>query len=233
MTGIVIGDTAYIDCKTNLGGEAPLVMSRKRRRNPKDAESEVEDGTNTGTKRKKHCSPEITVEEDSIKPVGKRSRKVAKTTPKKGRQNPKDAESEVGIGTKRKKHCSPEISDEEDSIKPVGKKLRKVAKTTQKKGRRNPKDAESEVEDGTDTGTKRKKHSSPEITVKEDGIKPFGKRSREVAKTTRQGKKQSSDNSTTTSYVKGVRRFIKILNKIFSRKRKENAPVSKPSKKVS
>ena len=108
---------------------------------------------------------------------------------------------------------------------------------TSKKRRRNPKDAESEVEDGMDKCTKRKKHSSPsesrqspEISVEEDSVKPVAKRSRKVA-TTRKGKKQSSDNSTTTSYVKRLRHYIKILN-IFSRKRKENAPMSKPSMKV-
>jgi hypothetical protein len=91
-----------------------------------------------------------------------------------------------------------------------------------KKRRRNPKDAESEVED-VDKSTKRKKHSSPsesrqspEITVEEDSVKPVAKRSRKVAKSTRKGKKQSSDNSTTTSYVKRLRHYIKFLNNIFS-----------------
>jgi hypothetical protein len=84
------------------------------------------------------------------------------------------------------------------------------------KTRRNPKDAdaESKVENGTNTGTKRKKHSSPEITVEEDSMKPVGKRSRKVAKTTRKGKTERTDNSSTTL------------------KRKENSPMSKPSKKV-
>ena len=74
---------------SNLSVEAPLVPSKKRRRNPKDAESEVEDGVDKGIKRRKHFSsseskqsPEITVEEDSVKPVVKRSRKVAKSTRK-------------------------------------------------------------------------------------------------------------------------------------------------------
>jgi hypothetical protein len=94
---------------------------------------------------------------------------------------------------------------------------------TSKKRRRNPKDAESEVEDGMDKCTKRKKHSSPsesrqspEITVEEDSVKPVAKRSHKVAKSTRKGKKQSSGNSTTTSYVKRLRHYIKFLNNIFS-----------------
>ena len=71
----------------NLSGKAPLIASKKRRRNPKDAESGGEDSADKGTKRKKRSSPsetrqspEITVvDEDSVKPVAKRSRKVAKS----------------------------------------------------------------------------------------------------------------------------------------------------------
>ena len=91
-----------------------------------------------------------------------------------------------------------------------------------KKRRRNPKDAESEVEDGVDKGIKRRKHSSssesrqsPEITVEEDSVKPVVKRSRKVAKSTRKGRKPGSD-TTTTSYVKGLRHYITFLNNIFT-----------------
>lgn len=98
---------------------------------------------------------------------------------------------------------------------------------TSKKRRRNPKDAESEIEDGVDKDTKRKKRSnpsesrqSPEITAEEESVKPVAKRSRKVAKSIRKGKKQSSDYSTTTSYVKRLRHYIKILNNIFSGNRR-------------
>ena len=87
---------------SNLSGEAPLVTSKKRRRNPKDADSEVEDGMDKGTKRKKHSSPfesrqspEITVEEDSVKPVAKRSRKVAKSTRKDTKKQSSDNSTTV------------------------------------------------------------------------------------------------------------------------------------------
>lgn len=93
---------------------------------------------------------------------------------------------------------------------------------TSKKRRRNPKGAESEVEDDVDRGTKRKKHSnssesrqSPVITVEEDSVKPVARKSCKVAKSARKGKKQSSVNSTTTSYVKRLRHYIKFLTNIF------------------
>ena len=82
---------------SNLSGEAPLVTSNKRRRNPKDAESEVEDSVDRGTKRKKRSSlpesrqsPEITVEEDSVKPVAKKSRKVVAKSARKGKKQSSD-----------------------------------------------------------------------------------------------------------------------------------------------
>jgi hypothetical protein len=109
---------------------------------------------------------------------------------------------------------------------------------TSKKRRRNPKDAESELEDGMDKCTKRKKHSSPsesrqspEITVYEDSLKPVAKRSRKVVKSTRsKGKKQSSDNSTTTSYVKRLRHYIKNLN-IFSGNGRRTPPCLNPPRR--
>jgi hypothetical protein len=83
-----------IDCSlyktSKLSDEAPLVTSKKRRRNPEDAESGVEDSVDKGTKRKKHSglSPKITIEEDSVKSVAKRSSKtkVTKST-RKGKQS--------------------------------------------------------------------------------------------------------------------------------------------------
>ena len=115
--------------------EAPLVTSKKRRRNPKDAESDVEDGTDKGAKRKKHSSPsesrespEITVEEDSVKPVGKRSRKVAKSTPK-GKKFDNTTTTSYGSSERRE---FPEINVEEDSVKPIVKRTRKVTKLTSK-----------------------------------------------------------------------------------------------------
>ena len=91
---------------SNLSGEAPLITSKKRRRNPK-VQSEVEDSVDKGTKRKKHSSPsesrqspEITVEEDSVKPVAKRSRKVAKST-RRGKKQSSTTTSYV----KRPRHC--------------------------------------------------------------------------------------------------------------------------------
>ena len=93
---------------SDLSGQAPLVTSNKRRRNPKDAESEVEDSVDRGTKRKKHSSlsesrqsPEITVEEDSAKPVAKRPRKVvAKSTRKSKKQS-----SDNSLYVKPPRHC--------------------------------------------------------------------------------------------------------------------------------
>lgn len=86
---------------------------------------------------------------------------------------------------------------------------------TSKKRRQNPEDAESGVEGSVDKGTKRKKHSgpsesSPEITIEEDSVKPAAKRSSKtkVTKSTRKGKKQSSD-ATTASYVKRPRHYTK------------------------
>jgi hypothetical protein len=126
---------------SNLSGEAPLVTSKKRRRNPKDAESEMEDGTNKGTKRKKHSSPsenrqapEITVEEDSVKPVGKRSHKVAKPT-RKGKKNISDSSTTTSYGPSESRE-PPEINAE-DSVKPIAKRSRKVAKSTRKDKKQN------------------------------------------------------------------------------------------------
>jgi hypothetical protein len=54
----------------DLSDEAPLVISKKRRRNPEGAEAGVEDSADKGT-----------IEEDSVKPVAKRSRKTKVTKP--------------------------------------------------------------------------------------------------------------------------------------------------------
>lgn len=76
-----------------LSGETPLVTSKKRRRNPEDVESEVEDGLDKkSTKRKKRSGRsalEIPVEEDSVKPVAKgpRKTKVTKSANKDKKQS--------------------------------------------------------------------------------------------------------------------------------------------------
>ena len=147
-----------------------------------------------------------------------------------------ESTSKVVVASKGKKRVSASIAQDSDSQ--LRRKLIKSGTTdishslhknsnlsdeaplvTSKKRRRNPKDAESEVEDGVVKGAKRKKHSSPsegrqspEIPVEEDSVKPVAKRSRRVAKSTRKGKKQSSENSTTTSYVRCLRHCIKNLN---------------------
>jgi hypothetical protein len=96
---------------SNLSGEAPVVTSKKRRQNPKDTESEVEDGVDKGTKRKKHSSPsesrpssEMIVEEDSVKPVAKRSRKVAKSTREGKKQSCDNDNSTTTSYVKRPRH---------------------------------------------------------------------------------------------------------------------------------
>ena len=95
---------------------------------------------------------------------------------------------------------------------------------TSKKRRRNLEDAEREVEDGAGKSTKRKKHSTPsesrqapEIIVEEDSMKPVMKTSTKtkVTKSTRKGKKQSSNNGTTASYVNHPRHYIRTLNSCF------------------
>ena len=111
--------------------KAPLITSKKRRRNPKDTESDVEDGTDKGTKRKKsesRESPEINVEEVSVKPVGKRPRKVAKST-RKGKKIDDSTTTSYSPSENRE---SPEINVEEDSVKPIAKRTRKVTKSTRK-----------------------------------------------------------------------------------------------------
>lgn len=89
-----------LDKKSKFIGKASLVASKKRRQNLEDAESGVEDGVNTGTKRKKHPGqfeskrpPEVPVEEDSVKAVAKKSSKTKATKPasKGNKQSPGDA----------------------------------------------------------------------------------------------------------------------------------------------
>lgn len=132
----------------------------------------------------------------------------------------------------RRKHIKSSTTDIDLSLRKNSNLSGEAPLVTSKKRRRNPKDADSEVEDGVDNkGTKRKKHSSPsesrqspEITVEEDSVKPVAKRLRKVANSTRKGKKQSPDNSTTASYVKRPRHYIRILTAFFFQKTEGERP---------
>ena len=112
---LIKSGTTHIDPSihknSNLSGEAPLVTSKKRRRNLKDAESDVEDSVDKGTKRKKPSSPsesrqtpEVTVEEDSVKPVAKRSRMVAKSTRKGKKQSSDNSTTTLYVKSLRHKY---------------------------------------------------------------------------------------------------------------------------------
>jgi len=129
-----------------------------------------EDGTNKGTKRKKHSSPsenrqapEITVEEDSVKAVGKRSHKVTKPT-RKGKKKISDSSTTTSYGPSESRE-PPEINAE-DSVKPIAKRSRKVAKSTRKGKKQNS--------DNSTTTSKRK----------ENAPAPMSKPSKKVASNT-------------------------------------------------
>lgn len=96
----------------NLSDEAPLKISKKRRRNPEDSESGVQDGVDKSTKRKKRSgqsgsnrAPEIPVEEENAKAVAKKSSNKTKVTkPARKRKQQASDNATTAAYVKRPRH---------------------------------------------------------------------------------------------------------------------------------